>query len=72
MLLRADKMLEAMVVFLAGFACGIIAGRVYFKQQTKIKFYELYIHRRLKDTLPQTTRDLGPARRLESSENIFG
>jgi len=64
MLLRADKMLEAIVIFLAGLVCGIVAGRVHFRQQqNKIKFYESYIHRRLQDVLPRATGDLGPVRR---------
>lgn len=66
-------MLYAIVIFLAGLVCGIIAGRVHFKQQqNKIEFYESYIHRRLEDALPLNTRDLGSARRLESGQNLFG
>ena len=58
-LLRADKMMEAIVIFLGGLLCGILAGRVYLRQQRKkIKFYESYIHRRLQDALPRATNDL--------------
>lgn len=65
-------MLEAIVIFLAGLVCGIIAGRVYFKQQqNKIKVYESYIHRRLEAALPNSTRDLGSVSRFEPRENTF-
>lgn len=59
MLLRADKMLEAIVIFVAGLLCGIVAGRFHLRRQRKkIKFYESYIHGRLRDALPGPTKDL--------------
>lgn len=58
-LLRADKMLDAILLFLAGLVCGIAAGRGHLREQrNKIKFYESYIHRRLQDAVPRATKDL--------------
>jgi len=62
-------MLEAIVIFLAGLVCGIIAGRINFRQQRKkIEFYESYIHRRLHDSMPHATNDL----RLRQVEKTHG
>jgi hypothetical protein len=52
-------MLDAILIFLAGLVCGIFAGRGHLREQrNKIKFYELYIHRRLQDAVPRATKDL--------------
>jgi len=57
--LRADKMLDAILIFLAGLLCGIVAGRLHLRQQrNKIKFYESYIHRRLQDAAPLVAKDV--------------
>ncbi len=63
MLLRADKMLDAIMLFLAGLVCGIVVGRGHLREQrNKIKLYESYIHRRLQDAVPRATKDRGSAR----------
>jgi hypothetical protein len=52
-------MLDAILIFLAGLLCGIVAGRLHLRQQrNKIKFYESYIHRRLQDAAPLVAKDV--------------
>ena len=46
--------MDAIAIFFAGLLCGIVFGGVYKRhQREKIKFYELYIHRRLGESMSQ-------------------
>jgi len=45
-------MLVTMIAFAVGLMCGLAAGAVYLRlQQKKIRFYEFYIHQRLRESV---------------------
>lgn len=54
-------MLVTMSVFAIGLICGLALSRVHLRlQQKKIRFYESYIHQRLRESLPQLGKYADP------------
>lgn len=52
-------MLDTIIVFVTGLMCGLTLGVVNRRlQQKKIKFYETYIYRRLRESVPRVGDDL--------------